>query len=255
MQNIKFAYNNLWDSGTLTPLTEESPSFLGTNTRHDWKKKSWRSTTVAAKQTLTLDYGVPVAAQCGIICFNNFTAAATVGFYGNATSDFSSPTFSEVLSTINGYIMGSFWTAPQTFQFWQVAATDTANGATYLEIGRIFLGSYITPTKNFNMPYSRRLVDPSELYFSVGGQKTAIKRDKYKTYLITFEDISKADRDMLWNLYNSVGCEKNFFVNFDYDGTFADETIYGSFVTNPLEVQHKFQDNFFDMALEFREVL
>jgi hypothetical protein len=254
VKNIRFAYDNLWDIGTLVPTTEDSPSFLAINTRHDWRKKSWRSTSVAAEQSLYLDCGTPVTAQCGIICFNNFLVGATVGFYGNSINTWGSPAFSEVIAVVNNGVMGSFWTAAKTYQYWKVGVTDTGNSDGFTEIGKVFLGPYSSPVRNFDMPYTQKFVDPSSAYFSVGGQKVTVKRDKFRKFSITFTNLSKADRDLLWALYDKVGIHSGFFVCMDADGTFAEETIYAGFESNPLEVQHKFIDNFFDVKIDLYEV-
>ena len=251
MKNIRIAYNNLWDLGTLTANSEET-NFPASNTQHRWFTKAYRATGDAA-EWLKMDTGLASpGVQVFIVRYNNFTSGGTFTLNMHATDGWGAPTYSEAIA-YNNTIMVHFPSSTQNLRWSYFTMADGANPDTYVKVGRVFLGGYWTPTMNFTRSYSMEQLDPSLISFSEGGQISSITHSKFKRYVYAFKDMSAADKVGLQAIFDSKGLKKDFFVIQDADDITTHVPYQARFFKD-LAWNHVIRDSLFDVVMYVEEL-
>jgi len=248
MKKIRFLHNNLWDSGTLT-YSSQSVNFPASNVRHRWHTKYWESTGDSG-EWLLLDAGSAISALAFAIKNHNFTVNATVKIQGNSVNDWASPPFEQALN-INSDIMTEFFTETQSHQYWRLYIDDSSNPDGVVRVGRIFLGGYFEPERNFSIGYSYVHEDPSLVMLSEGGQLSSIIRPKFRRFVYQFVALRDSDVDTFKSIYEGKGLTGNFFVCEDADDR-LNKTYYVRFST-PLEIVNRIA-NYYDVRIELEEL-
>lgn len=252
MKNIRFLYQNYWDVGTLT-YSSQNANFPASNTRHRWWTKAWRSTGITS-EWLKNDLGAGYAAypmSSFAMKYNNFTTSAVVTLEASE-DDFSTVSYSTILSPIDQDIMGVFFGSAETYRYWRLTVADTTNTAAYLTIGRIFLGPYWTPTVNFDIEYSEEHDDPSVLLLSEGGQISGVIRTQFKTQFYWFANQVKLDRDKFVAMFKDRGMLRDLFVCKDADDDYS-AFLYAR-IAQKLPVRHILLDDNFAFPMVFEEL-
>lgn len=118
---------------------------LNRDTRH-------RSKELGSPNTITLDLGAPTAIMALILYDHNLTSAATITLEADAAATFDSggggtPEISEAV-TWNAEKILHYLVTPTTKRYWRVKIADALNPDTYIEIGELFLGSYLELSAN-----------------------------------------------------------------------------------------------------------
>jgi hypothetical protein len=126
---------------------------------------------------------------------------------------------------------------------WQDASSNNLN-ATYpvsacttnaadFDLGRLFVGEYFEPAREYSWGYEEEVVDPSLISQTIGGQDHADEIERYR--IVRASGILETQAQ--WVLYqamiNTVGRRKPLFVAFDYTNDAAERTIYGKFTNLP----------------------
>jgi hypothetical protein len=114
----------------------------------------YRSAALGTPNTITVDLGTAQQIAALIIQDHNLTSAATIAMCGNAANTWGAPAFSVAIPWANGSILYYLLSA-QNYEFWQLQITDALNPAGYIEIGELYLGSYLELTKNFSVGFKR----------------------------------------------------------------------------------------------------
>jgi len=250
MQTIRFMYDNKWDHDTLA-YSSQDPNFPASNTRHRWWTKAWRSVGIASEYLkLTADSAIDVT--CVALKYNNFTAVAQVILQANSEDDFNDPPFSSVLSPINQDVMIQFFDSV-SYQYWRLVVADPTNDADYLTLGRVFIGTYWSPLKNFNNNYQEKREDPSFLVWSEGGQLSGILKTLRTRLTYQFEELSKTDKNTFRTIFQDRGLSKDFFICQDAEDDYS-ATHYVRFADN-LSIDHVLMDNFFNMTIVVEDLL
>jgi len=132
--------------------------FKAINLFNAWKMITWRrddryrSSGLSSPNTITIDLGSAQEVKALVLYDHNFTSGATLLLEADdaATfdSDGGSAQFSEAVTWNDDKIL-HYLSAATTKRYWRISITDTANTDSYLEIGELFLGSYLELTRNF----------------------------------------------------------------------------------------------------------
>lgn len=115
------------------------------NLNTDIVEQVWRSDT-GGVNNINLDCDTEIAQGISMDTFallnHNFTKGATVQLFGSNSPTFVTTPFSETLEITDTNI---YYIAPElpleTYRYWRVSITDSANPDDYLEIGTIVFGS------------------------------------------------------------------------------------------------------------------
>ena len=203
-ENIKFFYENEWDSQTLAATTEDT-SFPTENTQSRSKTKQFRTTDLLA-ETLRTDGSsdLDMAAFCLFGC--NFSSAATVKVQGSDDNWVSTP-YDETMIQGTGRYTGQWVHFPDTivnYDDWGVYVNDPGCADAYLAIGRVWMpSSYWEPERGYNVGSQYRLIDPAIVNISDGEQVSVVKRTKYFMFDLGFNWIS--DRPGFEDMFFEVG--------------------------------------------------
>lgn len=252
MTNCTFMYENLWDTAALTPSTQNS-NFPAINTQHRWFTKTWRSAddTGTLTESIVADLGAsPGAVQAFALKKHNFSASAVVKIQANATDAWTSPSVDVTLTLAD--LLVYFWSTPQTYRYWRLYVVDSDPVAEYLEVGRIFIGPYFSPSINMNNDYKKRLSDPSDLDWSDGGQIVTNQKTRFRQFDLAFNYLPPADVAEFEALFDDRGIGREFFWCRDRD-LMTTTTIYCR-MTKDIDIDHVGLEQFYNVVVGIEEL-
>ena len=204
---MRILWNNLIDSGVITPLTEH-PNYPGTNLRDQRLSRVWRSLALA-DQSITFDFSTAKQVSSLAIANHNFTTGATLTLEGNSIDSWGSPAVSESIVVSEGIITKFF--AGASYRYWRLVMNDAGNPDGYLQIGRMFLGEFLQmPPISFDprIPY----VTTSKRTRSSSGQTYGDRGYRSYTPSFSFPFISEPERLEIEEMYGSVEHVKPVFL-------------------------------------------
>ena len=73
-------------------------------------------------------------------------------------------------------------------QLWRLEFVNLANPDNYIEIGRMFLGNYFEPSRQFARGWEEMLIDPSRVEQSKQGQEWVDLREKHRLVRVEFPE-------------------------------------------------------------------
>jgi hypothetical protein len=244
--NILFCYNNLYDAATITASSAAS-GYPVANLKNQIRSKVWKTAgATAGTANLVINHGsakaVTVVALTG---YDWASAPGTLNFDADAAATFNSgaggaPQFSQALTwaanpTANGNkatILKTF--ASHSYQYNRLNVVYSPGATpTDWQLGRIFVGTYFQPTRNYLYERRDTLVDPSFVSQTVGGQRYVDEVEKYRIIDFSFYFNGQSQWESFMAMLNTVGTAKDLFIAFDYDNEVDEMTIYGKFATLP----------------------
>lgn len=99
----------------------------------------WRSTGDSS-ESIIINLGSAQDIYAFIIQDHNITSGATVKLQANTSDSWTTPAYSNTFTTISDPL---FLYLDQEYQYWRVLVEDASNPDGYIEIGNLFLGSYL----------------------------------------------------------------------------------------------------------------
>lgn len=242
---------NLADGGTLTHSSQD-PGFPSTNVRHRWHTRHWRSSDGSlVDQWLKWDFGADKDIKAFFLRDNNFQTGATVRIQGHGSDLWTGPSYNALL-TVDNKIMPHFPLSTQSFRWWRLFISDAGNPDNHLKAGRVFLGEYVEPNKNFDRKYKVKFIDPSVLSLSEGGQISSIKREKFKAWGYVFSEVSKTTMQKFESMFDSKGLSGNLFVTQDADD--AQNSSYYIGFAKDLDWEHQLMDKYYNVKIAVMEL-
>lgn len=219
----------------------------------------YRSADLGAPNTITVDLGSAQEVKVLVIYDHNFTSAATITLEADAAATFDSgaggnPQFSEAI-TWNDEKIVHYLSAATTKRYWRLKVTDAANSDLYIEIGELFLGSYLELSKNYVQGFSE------ETAFLVEANRTPYGVEKSRFYnfqlmfAVDFQVMPAADITSMKALISAIankdtGVFKPFWFN-KSSGT-PNESWLVKIASLPVYHQTR---GFYEMPLQLTEVL
>jgi len=223
MRNIRLLWDNLYDSNTsVKTSSSEASGFPLVNIKNRWHSRCWRSTGVA-DEWVKVDLGSVQSVQAFVIKNHNFTSGSTVQIQGNATDDWGAPSVNVTMDH-HASLMYYFWASAQSYRWWRIRIQDAGNGDGYLKIGRLFLGTYFSPARNFSYVSRKKLIDPSVKRYSSGGQISSNQKEHYRVWSYEFGLLTSAEADTMEDIFDAVGQSKPYFICEDADDAY--NTLY-----------------------------
>lgn len=183
----------------------------------------YRSAALGAPNTIAVDLGSAQEVKALIIHDHNFTSGATLLLEADdaATfdSDGGSAQFSEALTWNSEKIVHYLATAT-TKRYWRLSVTDAANADLHIEIGEIYLGSYLELTRNYTNGFQQDttfLMESNRTPYGVGTDRFY---NTQKTFKFNFNMMAAADVTSMETLLaaiasRSLGTFKPFWFNKD----------------------------------------
>jgi hypothetical protein len=213
---MRFAYTNEIDSlesTALTPLTA-SPGFGIENVQDQRLSTKWMSST-ATSQTVTIAFASTTAASINTIAIlgHNLLTTDTVLIQANDADSWGSPSLSTTLTVIGSdYMVLKMLASSYQHKYWQY----TFSGQGSYEIGRLWLGSYITidpsSTNDFNVTKKRS----DNVVYGTGRQKFSSPGVGWRAFDLSFPPTKTTALNVIQTFYDTVGKHSSFiFMNFD----------------------------------------
>jgi len=118
------------------------------------RDSSYRTAALEEPNTITITFAAEQAVDALILFDHNLSSAAIIALWGDDAATFDSDSGSaQLIETVTwaaDKITHYLTTVDRTKRYWQLRITDTANADTYLDIGELFMGSYLELAKNFS---------------------------------------------------------------------------------------------------------
>jgi len=168
----------------------------------------YRSAALGAPNTITITLGAEAAADALIIFDHNLTSAATITLWGDDAATFDSDggnaQLIETVTWAADKILHYLTTVDRTKKYWQLRITDAANPDLYIEIGELFLGSYMELSRNYREGFSKGF----ELLFDSNRTPYGVSKKRFYnrqyTFTFPFGCIVAADLELLGTMIDAI---------------------------------------------------
>jgi hypothetical protein len=223
--NLRIIYKNLVDTATIAASTTAGVTSAA-NLKLDAKSLVWRSTGASATLTVTLAASSTISGV--ILPFTNLGSTATVtvtlsnGYTTGAVlcapysgtelwNPASIPTGTSTYS-YGGGTYARVWFPKQT-NITSVTIVINSNVGGYIEVSRLIIGDYWSPTYNTSYGLSAQLQDLSSHQRSESGDLITNRGTIHKTMSFTLDYLDASDRVQLISLLKNNGIYKPIFVS------------------------------------------
>jgi hypothetical protein len=226
MSCLKFFSGNLVDQATFTPSTENL-NFPASNLLDARRSKVFRSTS--GTSTLILDFQETSEIDSVFIVDNprNGFGISTISFDLNATSNFTSPAYSDsfTFSTIHGLGYKIF-----TQQDYRFARLNLTSALGYCELSKIFMGKHIDLGRGPSFNWSYQNKDISTVRENRYGQKFIDIIGRQKVLNISLNLLNKEQLDQVFEIYDDKGTTKPLFITIGDDTMVNDHRRFSGMV-------------------------
>jgi len=190
----------------------------------DTERSAVSSFDDVADENLVIDLGSAHSVNTAILINTNLTALADVDIQGHTANLWTSPDVDHQMTYNSRLMILSF--TPATKRYWRFRFQDPTNTASGIQVGKIFLGTYSAPSRNFKYGIRKTLIDLTEKSRVQGGQKYSNLKPLIYRIACDFRHES-ADVAILKAVFEEVGIGQPLYIAFDYDNAPNDETYYG----------------------------
>jgi hypothetical protein len=214
--------------------SSQATNFPAENLRDPQRSKPWRTTGDAAEESVVFDLGSARLVHSVILLDYDFATATdtAVAIQGHTSNSWGSPAFSEDMAFSADTWLNYDLSSGQTYRYWRLLFTKPS-AATIRNIGRVYLGSYYTPTDPPDFDgFTRSAVDLSLKTRTPYGAVFGETRPQYRRLRLDFTRIPNAQKVQLAEIAAAAGTVTPFFVQID-DGAVNDE------VGEPIYVVHR----------------
>jgi len=209
---MKIAYVMKSDAATISSLTADD-NFPLANIKDEFLSVRYKPTAVTG-QYIDFDFGADT--EIDTFCLSsNLTSSATITVQHDDNSSFTSPTTIAITETGEDIIFETFTSASD--RYWRVNFADST--LSEITIGRCVLTSYhsvpsigLRPVVTKNTTASNR--------FSNAGQAHGTSGYFYNTYDLTFPDPTKAQREAIETLFETMYNYTPFFADVFEEGEY-----------------------------------
>jgi hypothetical protein len=233
-ENILFLFENQFDTATVTS-SSEAVGFPPSNLKNPFRTKVWRTLGgTPGTATLDIDLGSGTkSVNCVALTGYSWTAApATLQLEFDDSADHGSPEHTETLTwAANPTVNGNYGTIIKTFtsKDERYIRLNVVYGPGDWDLGRIFIGNYFQPVKNYKIEWTENIIDSSIMSQSIGGQDHIDEIEKYRQFGFSFLISTQPQWELFQKMMNYVGFSKDLFIAFDYTNEPDEMTIYGKF--------------------------
>ena len=227
--NIRFLYNNLADTASLTESSEVETLPIE-NIQDSRLGCRWRST--GTDENIVLDLGSAQSIDSFAILGHNISSSVTVlKIQGHTSDSWGSPDVDiDLLDPQGGG--GSYNVYDSKFilwylssaskRYWRIVITDDSNPDAYLEIGRVFLGAYFEPSTGARQGLTINKRDLSEVIKNMQGTPYSNLKDKIWIYDFSLESLlsdpaGTDDLQTIIDMFDNAGSNKDIIVSIDPD--------------------------------------
>lgn len=242
MGHSRFYYNNAWLLGDLS-YSSQLAGFPASNTRQRWPSRTWRSGSVLASGEwieISLEsIGLSIQPSALFIKYCNLSSAAAI-ILAAYNSGVPAPAWTEniPLGSEPEKLIYHEFSPPASYPIWRLIFYDafsgggsfsfsgSGSGLSYIEIGKIFLGNYFQPDRDFRGGRAMLPKDESIINYSEGGQISAIKRQTFETRDYEYPANPPSQVDLFNDLFEHKQLVSALFFCEDYRELSSLNTFY-----------------------------
>ena len=211
---MRIAYTNLIDSATAPTALTADLQYPITNVQNQRLAKPWRSTAVTS-QTVVIDFGVATTINTAAVIGHNLTDGAIITLEGNPADSWASPSVTTTITTItDGMCLNYFTSASQ--RYWRFTLNDATGGTSYIEIGRLWLGTYLTIDPSSLVDFRVVKHRSDTVTYGRGRQKYATEGVGWRSFHMSYPRTRATMLTAIQTMYDTVGNHGSvIFSNFD----------------------------------------
>lgn len=223
---MRLHWDNLIDTATLS-TDNGDPNYPLSSIQAIHLTEAFRFADMAGGY-IDIDLGSAKAvSSIGII--GNLSASATITLKGNSSESWAAPPLDETITAADRNLIHYFTEA--TYRYWRLEIADSGNPDGYIEVSRVFLGTYAQlPGIRPEMSLARE--DLSSREFSPTGQPFSVVRPKRISFNVDFPSIEEKDRESLLSAFNKNGIHYPMFIAVWEESFDVQEPVYGLFNEN-----------------------
>lgn len=204
------------------------------NVQNDQVNRPWRATGKASEY-IRFDFTSARSFNvCGIFG-HNFTAGATVTLaWSTDDASWTDVGAFTILTDSDSVVLKRLvlYFAAASKRYWRISIADAANPNGYVEIGRVILGAYYEPTRNYADDYAIEYTDPSEEARTAGRDPIYRQMTMYRRATVRFPRMNETQRLKFQTIFLKVGNTRPMLVTFDPAATDLQmDSMYCSFLT------------------------
>jgi hypothetical protein len=205
----RLGWNNLLTaSGVVITSSSEGTGYVDDSLASYLRWKKWRSATSTADQWVKFDLGSNQSLQVLAAISALKHVGGTLKLQANATDVWTSPTV-DVTVTVPTTDLTRVWatwlSAAQSLRWVRFYFTNTAAVNSYVDLGAVFAGTYLEPARSVSPALNVDRVDPSVQRFSIGGQRSPVRRAMFHKVDGFFVLQTAAARNNLRAAFDSTG--------------------------------------------------
>ena len=227
------------NGATLVASSTYNSDFPVGNVINNQIGRPWRSNTpITNPETVAVDLLSAKSLTCAGIFGHNFSAAAVVKLQRSADNTNWTDVGTFTIATNADSVVlprTCLFFSSISYRYWRIHMVDTANTDLYLQIGRLALGAYYEPDRNYTDGYSVEVIDPSEQQRTAGTQPIFAQKDPYRRVNLSFEYMDDTQRRKLLAMFSKVRTTEPMMIALDPTNATAavivEEMLWGSFIT------------------------
>jgi len=214
---MRLIYNNLIDAVTASAFTvvSENLNYPKDNLLDQRLGAVYRTGTPTA-QSVTIDFGTAQSITVAAILGHNISTSATItiGYSSTSTSPFV-PAATVVSITHSTGAMLAFFNSV-SYRYWQFAIDDATNPDTYIEAGRLWLGTYLTVSPASLLDFTVKKKRSDTVTYGKHRQKMASIGEGWREFSLSFPVSEYAMIQSVSDMFDVVGNHSSLiFCNFD----------------------------------------
>lgn len=150
---------------------------------------AWEATG-CADEHLTFDLGEAKQVRALVLADHNLSDAASVTLMADPAAAWSGPAYSQALTVTSPH---TCLFLDQTYRYWRIAISDSANPAGVVSLGGLYLGDYFQPSRTFGTRYQRSLVAGRSITTTDAGKLAGSSRGVAESLGISFSGLTADD--------------------------------------------------------------
>jgi hypothetical protein len=226
MSCLKFFSDNLIDQATIYPSSENA-NFPAENLLDPRRSKVFRSTDSVSSLILDFQETSEIDSIFIVDEPRNGFGISTLSFDLNATSNFSTPAYSDSIEFSTAHGAGYKIFNQQDYRFARLNLTSSLG---YCELSKIFIGKSIDLGRgpNFNWTYQDK--ELSIIKENRYGQRFVDVITRQKSFGLQLSLLDKTQLDQIFQLYDTKSTIKPFFVVIGDDTMVSDHRRFSGMV-------------------------
>lgn len=257
-------FNYAFDPTVVITATSEDDNFPVSNLTDFFRSRVFRTGSVATTQRIVLDLRTAEEIDTFSVLFNpiqgegvKLSDSAVIKLQANATDSWASPALEVTLSIDEAYsVITHFFTSPESYRFWALEITDTANAYGYIEVAKLLLGKATQLGQNPEIGFRDRLTDQSKTSETAYGHRYADVYPTRRAFEFDYQAMAEEDIETLQQIFLRVGKVTPIALALDPTESLFDKDrffLYG-YLNDQFESVNRFY-SYFNTGLRLEEAM